>query len=103
MYKRQVYAGVNVVPAQNSHIGKLVSEIPSVPMSKMYIDFSGPYPASRYGNTMLLIWVDSFTKFMWMFPLRKAIASTTVQELENSQESGGTLVTVCYISSPHLI
>ena len=64
-------------PAGNSHIGKLISETPTTPFSKMYIDFSGPYPRLKSGNTMLLICVDSFTKFVWMYPMQRALASTT--------------------------
>ena len=55
-------------PARNSHIGKLISETPTTLFSKIYLDFSGPYPHLKSGNTMLLICVDSFTKFVWMYP-----------------------------------
>ena len=49
-------------PARNSQISQLISEIHTTPFSKLYLDFSGPYPRSKSGNTMLLICVDSFTK-----------------------------------------
>lgn len=71
-------------PARDSHVGKLISDVPTTPMNKLYIDYSGPYPRSRSGNTMLLICVDSFSKYVWMFPMRRALASTTVNILENS-------------------
>ena len=41
-------------PARTSQVGKLMSEIATTPFSKIYIDYSGPYPRSKSGNTMLL-------------------------------------------------
>ena len=70
-------------PARNSQISQLISEIPATPFSKIYLDFSGPYPCSKSGNTMLLICVDSFSKFVWMYPMRRALATTTVSILQN--------------------
>lgn len=69
-------------PAKNMRIGKAISEIPSRPFEKISIDFSGPYPRSKAGNTMLLICVDTFTKFVWLYPLRQALASTTIKTLQ---------------------
>ena len=69
-------------PARNTQVSQLISEIPKTPFSKLYLDFSGPYPRSKSRNTMLLICVDSFTKFVWMYPMRRALASTTVKILQ---------------------
>lgn len=70
-------------PAKDTLVGKLVSEPPAKPFEKVYVDFSGPYPRSKSGNTMLLICVDAFSKFVWMYPMRQALASTTVNILQN--------------------
>ena len=48
---------------------------------RQYIDYSGPYPRSKSGNTMLSICVDS-TKFVWMYPMRRALAYTTIKILQ---------------------
>lgn len=70
-------------PAKNSHIGKLVSEYPTQPFEKIYVDFSGPYPRSKAGNTMLLVCIDAFSKFVWLYPIRQALASTAVRILQD--------------------
>lgn len=70
-------------PAQNTKLGFLASDVASRPMEKLFIDFVGPFPRSKAGNTMLLVAVDAFSKFVWLIPLRKATASLTVQALHN--------------------
>lgn len=71
-------------PARDTHIGKLIFDVPSSCLNKVYIDYCGPFVRSKSGNTMLLICVDSFSKYVWMFPMRRALASTTVNILENN-------------------
>ena len=39
-------------PARNNQVSQLISGIPKTPFSKLYLDFSGPYPRSKSGNTM---------------------------------------------------
>ena len=56
-------------PARKSQISQLISETPTTPFSNIYLDFSGPYPRSKSGNTMLLICEGSFNKFVWMYPM----------------------------------
>ena len=90
--------------ARNSQISQLISEIPTTPFSKLYLDFLGPYPRSKSGNTMLLICVDSFTKFVWMYPMRRALASTTVKILqERLFKDYGTPVHLVSDNGPQLL
>lgn len=71
-------------PAQNTQLGLLASEVAHQTMEKVFIDFVGPFPRSKQGNTMLLVCVDSFSKFVWMLPLRRATANTAVQALKSA-------------------
>lgn len=50
---------------------------------KIYTDLLGPYPRSKLGNTMLLIVLDHFSKFVLLKPLRKANSGAIVSYLED--------------------
>lgn len=52
------------------------------PWQRIYVDLLGPYPRSKAGNTMLLIVLDQFSKFVLLKPLRKAGAAEVVRFLE---------------------
>ena len=49
---------------------------------KIYIDFMGPYPKSKNGNTVLLVILDHFTKYTLLQALPKATAVEVVKFLE---------------------
>jgi len=68
-------------PAQNTKYGLLSSEVAERPLEKVFIDYVGPFPRSKSGNKFLLVCVDAFSKFCWLFPLRSATAQLTVQVL----------------------
>lgn len=52
------------------------------PLQRLYVDFLGPYPRSKSGNTTILIVLDHMSKFVWLKPLRKASAKNLVHFLE---------------------
>lgn len=52
------------------------------PWQRLYIDFLGPYPRSKRGNTTVLILLDQFSKFVVLKPVRKATAQEFVKFLE---------------------
>lgn len=68
-------------PAQNTKLGLLSSEVAERPLEKVFIDYVGPFPRSKLGNKFLLVCVDAFSKFVWLFPLRNATAQLTVNAL----------------------
>uniref|UniRef100_A0A1B6EN58 RNA-directed DNA polymerase n=2 Tax=Cuerna arida TaxID=1464854 RepID=A0A1B6EN58_9HEMI len=68
-------------PAQNTKFGLLSSEVAEKPLEKVFIDYVGPLPRSKSGNKFLLVCVDAFSKFCWIFPLRNTTAQLTVQVL----------------------
>jgi transposase InsO family protein len=69
-------------PAQNTRFGLLASEVASRPFQKLFIDYVGKLPRSKAGNTMLLVCVDSFSKFVWLVPVREATTAATIRVLK---------------------
>lgn len=51
------------------------------PWRRVSLDFVGPLPRSKRGNTFLFVVVDAFTKYVVMTPLRNSKAMTTVPVL----------------------
>jgi hypothetical protein len=56
-------------PAQNSRLGILASEVSDRPF-QIIIDYVGKFPRSKAGNAMMLVCIDSFSKFVWLIPVR---------------------------------
>lgn len=52
------------------------------PFQHLYIDYLGPYPRSRSGNTHLFVVLDQLTKFPIFTPLRHATTILTTNALE---------------------
>jgi len=55
--------------------------VPEYPWEVLTIDLMGPYPKGTNQNQYLFVIVDSFTKFVEMFPLRKATSGAVIQKL----------------------
>lgn len=51
------------------------------PFQKIYVDFLGPYPRSRSGNTCLFIVLDHQTKFVLLKALRKSSTKSIIKFL----------------------
>jgi transposase InsO family protein len=69
-------------PVQTAKLGFLASEIAQRPLQKIFIDYVGKFPRSKLGNTMVLVCVDAFSKFVWPIPVREATTSTTIKVLK---------------------
>ena len=76
-------------PVLNKKVGFLASEPPKAPMDKIFIDFLGPLPRSRDGNTYMLVGVDAFSKFVWLTPVREATSNQVIKFLKNIFASFG--------------
>ena len=83
-------------PSQAHRFGYLSSTIAEQPMDKLFIDYIGKLPRSSSGNTYLLVCVDAFTKFVWLFPVREATSQKTIQCLKSIISSFG--VPRCIVS-----
>lgn len=61
--------------------GKLQQIQVSGPWEMLGVDLMGPFPRSSRGNTYLLVFVDYYSRWVEMFPLRKATAEIISQHL----------------------
>lgn len=52
------------------------------PFQHLYMDYLGPYPKTRFGNTQLLVILDQLTKYPILLPLRQANSALTIELLE---------------------
>lgn len=49
---------------------------------RLYVDFCGPYPRSRDGNSYVFVVLDHFSKFLFLKPMRNATAKEVARYLE---------------------
>ena len=79
-----------LIPVSYTHLdvykrqGLLSSDVASGPIEKLFIDYLGPFPRSKSGNSYLLVCVDAFSKFAWLLALRQANARLTITALQNN-------------------
>lgn len=69
-------------PSQRTNYGLLASEVPTTVMDRLVIDYVGKLPRSSDGNQYILVVVDSFSKFVWMFPTRECTTHATMEALK---------------------
>ncbi len=62
--------------------GQMASVKSSGPWDLLAMDLMGPLPRTRRGNTQLLVVVDHFSKWVELFPIRKATATAVANKLE---------------------
>ena len=59
-------------PSQQAQAGHMLTHIAEEPWATVCADFIGPLPRSTHGNTVLLVFVDKFSKWVELIPLRQA-------------------------------
>ena len=69
-------------PVQNARFGLLASDVTQRPMQKIFIDYVGKFPRSKAGNSVILVCVDAFSKFVWLIPVRQATTKATIRALQ---------------------
>ena len=57
------------------------STLPESPWEVVSIDLMGPYPKGSNQNIFMLVAVDNFSKYVEMYPLRKATSSIVIKHL----------------------
>lgn len=72
-------------PEQKAPIGQMLSKQTTIarPWELVSIDIVGPLPRSTSGYCYILSVMDCFSKFVLLFPLRQATASSVVKWLED--------------------
>lgn len=70
-------------PPQRRYQGQLISSHATEPLDTLYVDTAGPLVRSKQGNKHILIAVDSFTKFVWLMPIRDTKSKTVIDKIEN--------------------
>ncbi|KAF2888961.1 hypothetical protein ILUMI_17213 [Ignelater luminosus] len=63
--------------------GKMHHVISERPNDILCLDLMGPLPVSRGGATQLLVTVDAFSKFVKLYPLRRATTKAILNKLQN--------------------
>ncbi len=61
--------------------GKLQQTVVTRPWEMLGINFMGPFPRSTSGNVYLVVFVDYYTHWVKLYPLRKATAETVSRVL----------------------
>ena len=49
-----------------------------------FLDFVGPLTRTKRGNTAILVVMDSFSKFVWFYPVRRISSQVVVDFLEKN-------------------
>lgn len=86
---KHCHACLSSKPSLNTRMGLLSSSSANKPMERLFIDFLGPLPRTRGGNKFILVCVDGFSRFIWLFPTRNANAETVISCLKNIFASFG--------------
>ena len=53
------------------------------PFQFLYVDFLGPYPRTKSGNSAIFVVLDGFSKFVFLHPVRAETADAATKFLEN--------------------
>lgn len=69
--------------AQNWHLRLTASEVSDCPFQKI-INYFSKSPCSNVGNTMMLVYADSFLKFVWLTLVREGMNFATVKALRDT-------------------
>lgn len=54
------------------------------PFQRLYINLLGHYPRTKLGNTMVIVAIDQFTKYIFLTSLRKVNSSAIMKYVEEN-------------------
>jgi len=46
---------------------------------RLFIDLIGPYPRTKSGDSVIFVSLDHFSKFVWLQPMRHAVAAVAIK------------------------
>lgn len=55
----------------------------AIPLDTLHIDHLGPMPSTNKNYNHILVIVDAFTKFVWLYPVKSTTAAETIEKLQN--------------------
>lgn len=56
----------------------------SRPFQRLFIDFLGPYPATKSGFTCMFVVIDQYSRFIFVEPMRQATSQNIIKFLEKN-------------------
>lgn len=69
--------------SQRKYEGKLISIPIEQSLNTVFVDILGPMVRTRTGNKYLLVMVDGFSRFVWLYALREANSRLIIEKLKN--------------------
>lgn len=70
-------------PAQAGNYGFLSSKVQDEPLAMFHIDTVGPLIRSTNGNSYIFSCIDTFSRFVWLIPMRKANSDSVIKALKS--------------------
>jgi len=66
----------------NARVGLHAAEHYAKPLEKLFVEFVRPLTRTKCGNSAILVVLDSFSKFVTFFPVRRMASSVVIDCLE---------------------
>uniref|UniRef100_H3A4B4 Gypsy retrotransposon integrase-like protein 1 n=1 Tax=Latimeria chalumnae TaxID=7897 RepID=H3A4B4_LATCH len=67
-------------PSQSKPSGLMIPITPQYPWEYVGVDFTGPLPRTQRGNTYILVFVDYFSKWVEVFPVKEATSQVAAKK-----------------------
>ncbi|KAF3798303.1 hypothetical protein GCG54_00015285 [Colletotrichum gloeosporioides] len=68
----------------------------TAPVQVVGLDHLGPLPRTKTGYTLILVWVDYLSRFLWAIPVKSASALDAASCLEDWMDESGLVPTLLY-------
>ena len=69
---------------------RFIPSKPTTPMDTLHLDHLGPLPTTPRRNTHILVTIDSFTKYVWLFPTKQTGSQAVIKNMESIFQTYGT-------------
>ena len=77
-YVRQCTLCQRAKPVQDTRVGWHAAQPSTQPKEKLFLDFVGPLNRTKRGNTGILVVLDSISKFVWFYPVRRISSQAVI-------------------------
>ncbi|GBN87135.1 Pro-Pol polyprotein [Araneus ventricosus] len=65
-----------------------------IPLSTYHIDFKGPLPSTNKSYQHIFTFVDAFTKFTWLYPVKTVSTESALEKLKLQQKTFGNSIRI---------